>query len=526
MGMAPAAQQDIGVSARINLATQELSVNYASAEPSLPIRASPNHHLENKRIDHPPTATVWDKRYRRVRRVVEAVIPSATVRCPSGVAANRSECLGSSLTDGPWTVYSPSRTYRAVESELYHQLLDTRSGLYDESCNTSVVDDAGGDPANGSEMSYVGAWTSMGDNASRTSIAPKVMSPSIIISGPSHASPAMPSLSTTPMSALTYSSYPALSCSPQPRSNTSNNLEQHTAHSKERIHAAIERVKAYILDSRDRCKRQSRSARPINNDGDFKCTSGCDAIFKRKWDWVRHEEINQPQEFWICTVCPFSSAQVFHRSDKFLNHANSTHHGLIPAQMLHDAKVEYRINLPHLCGFCDARLPSWAYRCDHIAEHFRNGFTMDQWKNAPTGSGLAGADLDKESVVQTVSEAGDSFVTDSYLDDDCESLSSCEDAALVDAPDSSSASALGNQTMTLTLSDSLAPPSSSSVGRIHRRRRKRDQDDDGDGQQPSVKKSNSGIPENEWFACIFFRHSPTENPKCVEERFAHISQLQ
>lgn len=32
------------------------------------------------------------------------------------------------------------------------------------------------------------------------------------------------------------------------------------------------------------------------------------------------------------------------------------------------------------CGFCGVSLESWAVRVDHLAEHFKTGFDMKDWK--------------------------------------------------------------------------------------------------------------------------------------------------
>ena len=44
---------------------------------------------------------------------------------------------------------------------------------------------------------------------------------------------------------------------------------------------------------------------------------------------------------------------------------------------------EWKVQMPDIksqCGFCGARLANWAERTEHLAEHFKMGKTMADWK--------------------------------------------------------------------------------------------------------------------------------------------------
>lgn len=142
----------------------------------------------------------------------------------------------------------------------------------------------------------------------------------------------------------------------------------------------------------------------------FACTFCCDA-FRNKYDWARHEKsvhlnletwtcaprdglVSSPTEEKRCAYCgsPDSTPQhleehnhnacagtsrVFSRKDHLVQHL----------RVLHRLKEippldTWRREAPYFtcrCGFCDHRLNSWKERADHLAGHFRKGWTMRDW---------------------------------------------------------------------------------------------------------------------------------------------------
>jgi hypothetical protein len=69
---------------------------------------------------------------------------------------------------------------------------------------------------------------------------------------------------------------------------------------------------------------------------------------------------------------------VFARKDHLVQHLRLVHR--VDTLPLID---EWRIAAPPIvcrCGFCGAALGSWQQRADHLAKHFREGRTMDEWQ--------------------------------------------------------------------------------------------------------------------------------------------------
>ncbi|KAF7546555.1 hypothetical protein G7Z17_g8358 [Cylindrodendrum hubeiense] len=97
-------------------------------------------------------------------------------------------------------------------------------------------------------------------------------------------------------------------------------------------------------------KRGKKTAQPRRA---FQCTFCCDS-FKSKYDWSRHEKS-------------------LHLSVDGLAHQLET----IPAI------DSWKVQAPPLvsrCGICNTMLDTWQGRVDHLAQHFREGKSMDDWR--------------------------------------------------------------------------------------------------------------------------------------------------
>ncbi|RDL35841.1 Uncharacterized protein BP5553_06453 [Venustampulla echinocandica] len=148
----------------------------------------------------------------------------------------------------------------------------------------------------------------------------------------------------------------------------------------------------------------------------FQCTF-CTETFKTKHDWQRHEKsLHLSLERWVC--CPDGPTQfcsdydhnrcvfcglpnppaghaeihnysscadrsleerTFYRKDHLRQHLN----------LVHDVKFQgfsmesWKIATPQIrsrCGFCGIVMDSWTIRVDHLAEHFKGGKSMADWK--------------------------------------------------------------------------------------------------------------------------------------------------
>ncbi|KAI0889208.1 uncharacterized protein GGS22DRAFT_153416 [Annulohypoxylon maeteangense] len=174
---------------------------------------------------------------------------------------------------------------------------------------------------------------------------------------------------------------------------------------------------------RTRGRRRRRRAPPKRADESlnqplktFQCTF-CTETFRTKHDWQRHEKsLHLSLERWICSPdgprfvnpenglmsCVFcgeanpddahteshnfsgctertQEERTFYRKDHLRQHLKLVHN----VRFLPWAMDRWRIASPEIrsrCGFCGVVLDSWTIRVDHLAEHFKTGNTMADWK--------------------------------------------------------------------------------------------------------------------------------------------------
>ncbi|KAK3687672.1 hypothetical protein B0T22DRAFT_439276 [Podospora appendiculata] len=147
----------------------------------------------------------------------------------------------------------------------------------------------------------------------------------------------------------------------------------------------------------------------------FMCTF-CTETFRTKHDWQRHEKsLHLSLERWVCTPdgprgfnsdnqisCVFcglanpdedhieshnhSACQertleerTFYRKDHLRQHLKLVH-GVKFADW---SMNQWKVATPEIrsrCGFCGIVMDTWTIRVDHLAEHFKTGNTMADWK--------------------------------------------------------------------------------------------------------------------------------------------------
>ncbi|OTB06497.1 hypothetical protein M426DRAFT_55141 [Hypoxylon sp. CI-4A] len=148
----------------------------------------------------------------------------------------------------------------------------------------------------------------------------------------------------------------------------------------------------------------------------FQCTF-CTETFRTKHDWQRHEKsLHLSLERWICSPdgptsispdnglmsCVFCGEanpneahveshnfsgctertleeRTFYRKDHLRQHLKLVHN----VKFLPWTMDKWRVASPEIrsrCGFCGVVLDSWTVRVDHVAEHFKTGNTMADWK--------------------------------------------------------------------------------------------------------------------------------------------------
>ncbi len=125
----------------------------------------------------------------------------------------------------------------------------------------------------------------------------------------------------------------------------------------------------------------------------YECTwRDCQKSFASKSDWKRHEEVHCPQWYWACTFGSFSEGGVsskiipctrkFKRDDHLREHLKKDH----KCADLSKVEVGRQLLIPRnpfnkQCGFCGRIARGWLDRIDHIAEHFRNGKSISEWRD-------------------------------------------------------------------------------------------------------------------------------------------------
>jgi hypothetical protein len=149
----------------------------------------------------------------------------------------------------------------------------------------------------------------------------------------------------------------------------------------------------------------------------FQCTF-CTETFRTKHDWQRHEKsLHLSLERWVCApegprtvnpetkrtmCCAFcgeaepdeahieshnhSACQersleerTFYRKDHLRQHLKLVHN----VAFLGWSMDAWKVTTPQIrsrCGFCGIVMDSWSIRVDHLAEHFKTGYTMGDWK--------------------------------------------------------------------------------------------------------------------------------------------------
>ncbi|KAI9778076.1 MAG: hypothetical protein M1839_008380 [Geoglossum umbratile] len=174
-------------------------------------------------------------------------------------------------------------------------------------------------------------------------------------------------------------------------------------------HTAIETdlLRAASL-ARNRARRCSATAdhrqqRPRDNSRPFQCTSGCGSAFAKKDAWKKHEEINRPQNVWLCrqACCKDKPIQyrTFYTKQHFKQHFDHMHKATEVdfERYAHEWHFPVEGNFNRQCGFCGDIVHSWRGRINHVADHFSGRMPggpsdMSQWRDpwsSGTGSQLA-----------------------------------------------------------------------------------------------------------------------------------------
>lgn len=179
------------------------------------------------------------------------------------------------------------------------------------------------------------------------------------------------------------------------------------------------------FNSRSRRRRRRRTTAAKDGEGKtelnaplktFQCTF-CTETFRTKHDWQRHEKsLHLSLERWVCAPhgskavnpetgrlsCVFCGAadpddahieshnhatcqdrspaeRTFYRKDHLNQHLKLVHN----VKFMEWAMKSWKIATPEIrsrCGFCGIVMDTWTVRVDHLAEHFKTGSSMADWK--------------------------------------------------------------------------------------------------------------------------------------------------
>lgn len=177
-----------------------------------------------------------------------------------------------------------------------------------------------------------------------------------------------------------------------------------------------------LLARRTARRKRTARRRPLETDlvanpsMPYQCTFCCET-FKTKHDWQRHEKsLHLPLEKWVCALhgpsaskpefeepcCVFCGTvgprdahieshhyslcqersldeRTFHRKDHLVQHLRLVHQAKFEAWSM----KSWMVPMPDIksrCGFCGLEMTTWIERTDHLADHFKIGATMADWK--------------------------------------------------------------------------------------------------------------------------------------------------
>ncbi|RMJ14881.1 hypothetical protein CDV36_005447 [Fusarium kuroshium] len=163
-----------------------------------------------------------------------------------------------------------------------------------------------------------------------------------------------------------------------------------------------------------RADKRTSLARSLNT---YQCTF-CTETFTTKHTWQRHEKsLHLPIERWACAPngprimddngvprCAFCSQtspddahfqdhnystcsgrplqdRSFNRKDHLTQHLRLVHN--VKPEQLGCPLNQWKLPMPRIrsvCGFCGLKMDTWEFRADHLADHFKMGSTMADWK--------------------------------------------------------------------------------------------------------------------------------------------------
>ena len=131
----------------------------------------------------------------------------------------------------------------------------------------------------------------------------------------------------------------------------------------------------------------------------YQCTRKCGKRYGRKNDWKRNEEEGYPCKSWVCSLCTIEGVENVRpcfRKYHFVQHFRNIHPEM-NAEDFDEASIVYsETEFPRKCGFCRHRFETRQERIDHIADHFKQGKCMLDWRDEEDNDSLDSADDDND----------------------------------------------------------------------------------------------------------------------------------
>lgn len=116
----------------------------------------------------------------------------------------------------------------------------------------------------------------------------------------------------------------------------------------------------------------------------YQCTRKCGKRYGRKCDWKRNEEEGYPCKSWVCSLCTsegVENVKPCFRKYHFVQHFRNIHPDVNADDHEETSIVSSETEFPRHCGFCPHRFVSRQDRIDHIADHFKAGKSMLDWRD-------------------------------------------------------------------------------------------------------------------------------------------------
>jgi hypothetical protein len=117
--------------------------------------------------------------------------------------------------------------------------------------------------------------------------------------------------------------------------------------------------------------------------GQYSCTCCDKKPWKRRTDWMNHEQEHHRQASWPCNHCGLVSS-----SDRAFKKHHVEGHGCVKCDHAKEVIVIKQVKRSFGCGFCSGHLDDLDDRNNHIATHYEEGIVKQSWDHSKMIRGL------------------------------------------------------------------------------------------------------------------------------------------